>query len=156
MLQDGYLREFDAEREVAAAFRRYFDSRWQERPDEFARQQSDPFHMSRKDLREYIARIREGGAAVQRYVVDYHLRAAFPLANLIMALLGTCLSLRIVRGTLALGFGISISLGFAYYGVLRVGQALGYTGQVPPLLGAWLGNLIFGALGGLLFWRVNR
>lgn len=154
--EDGFVRLFSGDQETALRFRVYGDSRYAEAPDEFARPESDPFHMSRRALRDYILRIREGGARVAQYEVDYHLRAAFPLANFIMVLLGACLSLRIVRGTGALGFGISISLGFAYYGFLRVGQALGYTGHVPPLLAAWLGNLVFGTGGGLLFWKVNR
>lgn len=160
-LQDGFARRFlpdslSVSGEVGASFRRYGDSRFEERPDEFARPKNDPFNMNRQQLREYINRIRDSGARVTQYVTDYHLRAAFPLSNFIMVLLGTCLSLRIMRGTLALGFGISISLGFGYYGFLRVGQALGYNGTVPPLLAAWFGNLIFLALGALLFWRANR
>jgi lipopolysaccharide export system permease protein len=155
-LENGYLRLFDDDREWVAGFRRYGDSRAVEEPDEFIRPESDPFFMSRRQLSDYIRRIREGGAQVQQYRVDYHLRAAFPVANLIMVLLGSCLSLRILRGTMALSFGLSVSLGFAYYGFLRAGQALGYTGHLPPLLAAWMGNLVFGFVGGLLFWRVNR
>jgi lipopolysaccharide export system permease protein len=155
-METGYLRLFQDDREWVAGFRRYGDSRCVEEPDEFARPESDPFFMSRSQLRDYIRRIGEGGAHVQPYQVDYHLRAAFPLANLIMVLLGSCLSLRILRGTMALGFGLSVFLGFAYYGFVRAGQALGYTGHVPPLLAAWMGNLVFGIVGGLLFWRVNR
>jgi lipopolysaccharide export system permease protein len=155
-LEDGALRLFADEREWVASFRRYGDSRYVEQPDEFARPESDPFYMNRRQLRDYIRRIREGGAHVQQYQVDYDLRAAFPVANLVMVLLGSCLSLRILRGTTALGFGISIFLGFAYYGFLRAGQALGYTGHLPPLLAAWMGNLVFGLVGGVLFWRMNR
>lgn len=155
-MESGFARVFVGERETAAAFRRYADSRYAERPDEFARPKSDPFHMNRRQLRDYIRRIHESGAHVEQYETDYHLRAAFPLANFVMVLLGTCLSLRIVRGTMALGFGISISLGFAYYGFLMVGQALGYNGKLPPLLAAWLGNLVFLMVGGLLFWKANR
>ncbi len=155
-LRDGFARIFVDQREVAAEFLTYADSRYDERPDEFARRKSDPFQMNRRQLRDYIRRIAESGAAVEQYEVDYHLRAAFPLANFIMVLLGTCLSLRIVRGTVALGFGISVFLGFAYYGFLRVGQALGYNGEVPPMLAAWLGNIVFFSLGTFLFWRLNR
>ena len=155
-LENGSVRLFQDDKEIMALFRRYGDSRFVEQPDEFLRIENDPFRMSRGQLSDYIGRIREGGARVNKYLVDYHLRAAFPAANFIMVLLGTCLSLRIIRGTLALGFGISISLGFAYYGFLRVGQALGYTEHLSPLLAAWLGNLVFGVLGGLLFWRSNR
>jgi lipopolysaccharide export system permease protein len=155
-MEEGVLRRFEGDREWVARFQRYGDSRCVEQPDEFARREGDPFAMNRRQLRDYIQRIREGGAHIQQYVVDYHLRAAFPFANLVMVLLGSCLSLRILRGTMALGFGLSIFLGFAYYGFLRAGQALGYTGHVPPALAAWMGNLVFGIVGGLLFWRANR
>ena len=156
-LEDGCARVFGSgSAEIAADFRAYADSRCVEQPDEFDRPKNDPFNMNRKQLRDYIQRIRESGARVQQYETDYHLRFAFPVANLIMVLLGTCLSLRIVRGTLALGFGLSVSLGFAYYGLLRVGQALGYNGQLPPLGAAWLGNLVFLAIGIFLFWKMNR
>jgi lipopolysaccharide export system permease protein len=155
-IESGYLRVFREGVEQLAAFRNYGDSRMVERPDEFLHVENDPFRMSRAQLSDYIHRIREGGARVHKYLVDYHLRAAFPFANLVMVLLGTCLSLRVLRGTVALGFGISISLGFAYYGFLRVGQALGYTGHLDPLLAAWLGNIFFGAVGTLLFWKTNR
>jgi lipopolysaccharide export system permease protein len=155
-MRRGVARIFEGAREVAVSFNEYGDSRYVEQPDEFARPESDPLNMNRRQLKDYIRRIRESGAEYMQYEVNYHIRAAFPLANFIMVLLGSCLSLRVVRGTLALGFGISISLGFAYYGFLRVGQALGYNGTVPPLLAAWLGNLAFLAVGGLLFWRMNR
>jgi lipopolysaccharide export system permease protein len=155
-LQTGLLRSFSGDLEQVAAFRRYGDSRLEEAPDEFAHIESDPFYMSRRQLRDYISRIREGGASVNQYEVDYHLRAAFPIANLVMVLLGSCLTLRVLRGGIALGFGISLTLGFAYYGFLRVGQALGYTGHLSPPLAAWLGNIVFGLVGGLLFWRMNR
>jgi lipopolysaccharide export system permease protein len=155
-METGVLRRFDDGAESVAAFRRYGDSRMEEQPDEFASVESDPFHMSRRELRDYIRRIREGGARVSQYEVDYHLRGAFPAANFVMVLLGSCLTLRILRGGMALGFGISLSLGFAYYGFLRIGQAVGYTGHLHPLLAAWLGNIVFGVVGLILFWRVNR
>ncbi len=155
-LEHGSVRLFQEGRETMASFARYGDSRFVEQPDEFRRIENDPFRMTRGQLNDYIARIGEGGARVSKYRVDYHLRAAFPVANFIMVLLGTCLSLRIIRGTLALGFGISISLGFAYYGFLRVGQALGYTEHLHPMAAAWLGNIVFGILGAILFWRSNR
>ena len=74
-----------------------------------------------------------------------------------MVLLGAALSLRVVRGgNIAIGFGISVAVGFAYFALIRVGQARGYNGNLPPILAAWLGNLVFGMLGGVLFWKVAR
>ncbi len=156
VLDDGFARIFQDSVEVAVSFETYADTRFEEQPDEFAQPEPDPFFMNRRQLRDYIRRIRESGAQVSQYQTDYHLRAAFPLANFIMVLLGSCLSLRIVRGTLALGFGISISLGFLYYGFIVAGQTLGYSGTLPPPVGAWMGNLVFLAVGILLFWKMNR
>ncbi len=160
-LSNGYLRVFDNGIETTSiAFRYYADSRFSEQPDEFARPHKDPLDMNldmpRSDLRNYIQRISESGARVARYQVNYHLHIAFPLANFVMVLLGSCLSLRIIRGTMAFGFGISISLGFAYYGLLRIGQALGHNETIPPFPAAWLGNIVFLALGIFLFWKMNR
>jgi lipopolysaccharide export system permease protein len=156
VMEDGFARLFADSVEIAVPFAIYADSRWTEQPDEFARPEPDPFFMNRHQLSDYIRRIRESGARVDQYETDYHLRAAFPLANFIMVLLGSCLSLRIVRGTLALGFGLSISLGFIYYGFIVIGQALGYNGDLAPPLAAWMGNFVFIVVGSLLFWRMNR
>ena len=143
----GYVRYFRNNTEVAVSFNIYADSRYNEQPDVFSRPHKDPLDMnldmSRAELANYIKRVEESGARVSRYQVNYHLHAAFPLANFVMVLLGSCLSLRIIRGTMALG-------------LLRVGQALGHNGDLPPLPAAWLGNIVFLIIGGFLFWRMNR
>jgi lipopolysaccharide export system permease protein len=156
-LQNGTYRDFGDSSETSAAFARMGDSDMREGPDDFARLNQDPFHMGMKSLLTFARRVRESGGETQTHMTNFHIRASFPLADLIMVLLGTALSLRVVRGgNLALGFGISISIGFAYYALIRVGQALGYNGSLPPMLAAWLGNLIFGGLGVFLFWKVTR
>jgi lipopolysaccharide export system permease protein len=47
----------------------------------------------------------------------------------------------------ALGFGLSVAISFIYYGVMRAGQALGHNGALPPYAAAWLGDVLFGAMG---------
>jgi lipopolysaccharide export system permease protein len=153
----GYYRVFQDSSETAVPFQEFADSEIDEQPEDFARVNQDPFHMGMKALLTFARRVRESGGETQTHMTNFHIRASFPLADLIMVLLGTALSLRVVRGgNLALGFGLSISIGFAYYALIRVGQALGYNGTLPPVLAAWMGNIVFGALGGLLFWKVTR
>ena len=155
--ESGTYREFGDSTQTALPFSGYGTNDFTEIPEDFAKQNQDPFHMSMRDLLRYAARVRESGGAVVRHLTNFHIRASFPLANLVMVLLGTALSLRVIRGgNVALGFGISVSIGFAYFAFIRVGQALGYSGTLPPMLAAWLGNLVFSTLGGLLFWKVTR
>ncbi len=155
--ENGYLRAFADSSETSLHFRRYGTSRLNETPADFTREDRSPFQMNMADLRRYAERVRASGGRDRKMRVDYNLRISFPLANLIMVLLGASLSLRIVRGgNIAIGFGATIAVGFAYYACLRAGQALGYNGAVSPLVAAWIGNIFFGALGSVFFWKVSR
>jgi len=156
MFREGFFRRFVDDREIGTSFRRFADSRLEERPEDFARPPGDPLYMSRGDLLYYIRRLREGGGRIHKYEVDYHIRGSFPFSNLVMVLLGGILSLRIRKGgNIALAVGMTLALGFAYLAFIRVGQALGYHETLPPLLAAWLGNLTFGTLGAVMLWRAH-
>ncbi|MBU2690610.1 MAG: LptF/LptG family permease [Candidatus Eisenbacteria bacterium] len=153
----GILRRFLEEQEIGVRFNKYADSRLEERPEDFARPEGDPLYMSRTQLRQYICRLGEGGVRVQKYEVNYHIRGSFPFSSLVMVLLGSVLSLRNRRGgNVALGVGLSLFLGFAYFAFIRVGQAFGYHATLPPLLSAWLGNITFSIIGLFLLWRAHR
>jgi lipopolysaccharide export system permease protein len=155
--EKGFLRTFRDSTETSVRFDGYATSSLREVPADFARPEGNPFQMNMKELRHYAERVRASGARDVKIRVDYNLRVSFPLASLIMVLLGTSLSLRIVRGgNVALGFGTTIFLGFTYYAFLRTGQALGYNGALPPAAAAWMGNLLFATIGSLIFWKVTR
>lgn len=155
--ETGYYRVFRDTTDTVLPFRIYGTNELDETPDDFRTTVRDPFYMSMKNLLVFARRLRESGGEVQKHMTNFHIRASFPLADLVMVLLGAALSLRVVRGgNIAVGFGISVSVGFAYFALIRVGQALGYNGNLPPMLAAWLGNLVFGILGGMLFWKVAR
>jgi lipopolysaccharide export system permease protein len=155
--EEGFLRTFRDSVETSVRFEAYGTSFLREVPADFARPEGNPFQMSMKELRHYAEKVRASGARDLKIRVDYNLRVSFPLASFIMVLLGTSLSLRIVRsGNVALGFGTTIFLGFAYYAFLRAGQALGYNGAIPPMAAAWMGNVLFAAIGSLIFWKVTR
>jgi len=155
--RNGFYRSFSDSSETTLRFSRYGDSSLSELPAEFGRVNQDPFYMNMKNLLTFARRVRETGGETQKHMTNFHIRASFPLANLIMVLLGTALSLRVIRGgNIAIGFGLSVAIGFFYFTFIRVGQALGYNGTLPPVLAAWLGNLVFGGVGALLFWKVTR
>jgi lipopolysaccharide export system permease protein len=156
VLHDGYLRLFDGGRETALPFGRFVDSRFAEEPADFAKKEQDPFNMSLTQLRRYIDRVRESGGRAQKYLVEAQLKVSFPFTNLIIVLVGTSVGVRIRRSHRALGLGLALAIAFTYYGFLRVGQALGHSGVLPPFVAAWIGNLVFLLFGGYLLYRGNR
>ena len=156
VLRDGYMRLFSDSGESVARFERYVDSRLIEEPGDFAKKEQDPFNMNLPELRRYIERVRESGGRAQKYLVEAHLKISFPFTNLVIVLVGTSIGVRIRRSHRALGLGLALAIAFGYYGFLRVGQALGHSGVLPPFVAAWIGNVVFLAIGALLLHRANR
>ena len=156
VFRNGYTRRFDKTGETAAQFNELTIPGLREKPEDFAEGEEDPKGLSYWQLQDYIDRLHQSGSRVQKYVVELYLKISFPLTNAVVVLIGVALALRNRRGGLAVAFGLSVFVSFVYYALIRVGQALGHNGTLPPLLAAWLGNLAFGALGLELFRRARR
>jgi len=156
VFRNGYTRRFDKSGETAAQFNELTIPGLKERPEDFAEGEEDPKGLSYWQLENYIDRLRQSGSRVQKYLVELYLKISFPLTNLVVVLIGVALALRNRRGGLAVAFGLSVFISFVYYALVRTGQALGHNGALPPMLAAWLGNLVFGTLALELFRRARR
>jgi lipopolysaccharide export system permease protein len=126
------------------------------RPDDFARVDRQPESMGYFDLRSYIRRVRTAGGDPSRWLVDLHLKIAFPLANLVMVWIGFPIAARSWRGGRATYIGLTLLIAFVYFVFLRGGQALGRSGGVDPLVGAWAANTIFFIIGVVLLRFTRR
>jgi len=156
LFRHGYIRRGMPDAEIAAPFRNLWVTGLPETPDDFLSPEPDPMNMGRSELGQYIERLRASRARTRTFEVNYHLKIAYPLINLIIVILGSSLSVRIRRSGWALGLGLSMFIGFAYYAFIRFGQALGQSGALPPLLAAWLGNVVFLTVAGIFQYRANR
>jgi lipopolysaccharide export system permease protein len=127
-----------------------------ESPTELSQVERQPTQMGAFSLRSYVERLKETGGKVQRYLTEFHVRIAWPVANVIIVLIGVALSTRLRRGGVALGAGLALLISFSYYGVLKTGQALGYNGNLPPVMAAWMGNAVFALIAAALVARMER
>jgi lipopolysaccharide export system permease protein len=82
-------------------------------------------------------------------------RLAAPWTCLIVVLIAIPFGAPSGRRNVFVGVAASIFIGFSYFVLQRFGMALGTGNYVPPLLGAWLPNLIFGGVGVWLTLRVR-
>jgi lipopolysaccharide export system permease protein len=154
-LRGGFERIFAADTVETRRFDRLMLT-GSERPEDFAKEERDPDAMGFAELRRWIERFRQSGGEARPYIVDVHLKLAMPFVNVITVLIGASLSTRLRRGGTALGFGLSLIISFLYYSLIRAGQALGHGGTLPPILAAWIANLLFGVLGVILLLRAQR
>jgi len=156
VFENGIERRFTGDRETATAFRQGALPGLRERPEDFAKETRTPAEMNYFELRTFVDRLRASGGAVTKYLVDLHLKLAFPLVNFIVVMIGASLATQLRLRSAAIGFGLSVAISFIYYAMMRTGQALGHTGALPPYAAAWLGDMAFGLVAILMLWRAQR
>jgi len=156
VFMDGAVREFKGGTETVVPFERLELPDLPERPEDIAKEEVNPEEMNFLELQRYIAKVRRGGGEVDPYLVDLYFKFSFPFTSLIFAMIGVALSSAKRKPSMAAGFGLTLLISFMYYGILRIGQSLGHSGVIAPLLGAWLGNAVFILVGSVLLYRANR
>lgn len=122
-------------------------------PDEIARLQKDPEEMSVTELQRHIEILRSQGADVRSLEVKKHLKYSIPMAGFFFAMVGVPLGIQSHRSASSIGFGLSIIIIFTYYVLMTLGSALGQGGLLPPLLAAWIQNLLLGGYG---LWLIRK
>jgi len=119
-----------------------------ERPSDFANREWRSEYMSYGDLKRYITLFRGAGARlVKNLLVDLHYKLAFPLISFIIILIGAPFAMITARGGVLIGIGMSIVIGLLYYAFIAIFIAFGKAGILPPLISAWLGNVVFAGIG---------
>ncbi len=119
---------------------------------------SESESMTFKDIREYTGRLYQSGSQIARLKTDYYGRIAFPFVTIIMVLVGIALSLRrsgTRGGSMAIGIGQALALGFFYWATHSIAIAFGRGGALPPIVAGWLTNVLFMSYGLYLMLKVR-
>lgn len=113
--------------------------------------------LSVSQLNSFIKKNKEAGLDTTRYEIDLHSKFSFAFASLVMSLLGIPFSLARVRsGGTVLNFGICIGVTFFYWTLYNSFITMGRYAYVPAMVGAWLPNLITGAIALIFLVRSKR
>ncbi|MBU0687242.1 MAG: LptF/LptG family permease [Candidatus Margulisbacteria bacterium] len=116
-------------------------------PADFYVGDKNPEEMTFADLREYIALKERMGADVTDLKIQLNMKLAIPFASLVFVLIGAPLGLFPKRASSSIGFGLSIIVIFAYYILMFVSMSFGELKVLPPVVAAWLPNIITGGFG---------
>jgi LPS export ABC transporter permease LptF/LPS export ABC transporter permease LptG len=106
--------------------------------------------MSIAELEARAAAIQEAGTYPHNQLFEIQAKYAIPAGCLVFGLIGLALGATNRRdGTLA-SFVTGVGVIFVYYALLELGRALTKGHLVWPWVGAWLPNMVLGAMGVLL------
>lgn len=108
----------------------------------FSKGQQETF--TSPQLKEYISKqINRGSSNVVQYEVEYHKRIATSFASFILTTIGVSLSSRKRKGGMGLYLGIGLALSFGYIMLQTVSATFAIQADTPPMLAAWIPNIIF-------------
>lgn len=126
------------------------------KPDAFSQVLKKTEEMSYEELKAFIQTVRNNGGEPAQWLVDLYLKISIPFASFIIVLFGAPLSSRKRRGGAATGFGISLAICFIYFGIVKTAQTMGHNGHLPPMLAAWIGNIVFAVGGVFVIWKAPK
>lgn len=113
--------------------------------------------LTQPQLRRFIQRQQlRGVAGVAVFQVEYHKRLAAPFAAFILTLIGVCLSSQKRKGGMGAALGAGLALAFTYILFQSIAATYATNAGCPPLLAAWIPNIVFAIIGYILYRRTPQ
>ena len=156
ILYDGTHRVFTDGQEVTSHFDQLTVTDLAITPSTLYRERVRQEDMNLRQLREHNKLVRQTGGDPTSSAVDIQFQLAFPLVNIIVVFMGIIFASGPRKTTVASGFGLTVLVSFGYYLFMNFGRSLGHNGTLPPLVAGWTGNLVYAAIGWILFLRMRR
>jgi lipopolysaccharide export system permease protein len=150
------VREFGRDGETFAQGKS-FDTIYNFKPTDLEKRSNTKEEMNTTELREYIDLMKaRGEEGVEYYYIELYRRTADSAMVLILTLIGATIASRKVRG----GMGFHLAMGFALAGLyivfMQFSKTFSTNGNLPPILGIWIPNIVFLGLGMWLFKKAQK
>jgi lipopolysaccharide export system permease protein len=155
-LEDAIIQERDERGDYRLERKERLSLALPERPESFMKGLKKPEEMGYWQLKHYAEQVREEGYDNSKYLVDMNIKIAFPFICLVLVILSIPVALGLKKGGTPLAVSIGILICFLYVLTLAFSRSLGLMGAIPPLLSAWLANLVFSFFGIYLMMRIER
>ena len=154
--EDGYERTFlkDGTVETRHFVRESLKGKTSLLPEDFLDERQRGDEMDAKTILRKIEVQKRSGENTSKLDTAYYFKFSGSMMNFIVLLIGAALAHRFNRnGGLSQKFGLGILLVFSYYVVIRIGLKMGENGALYPVLGAWIGHIVFAVVA---FWVLYR
>lgn len=114
-------------------------------PRDFFSVEADPLSMSYFQMRDFIDKQKANGLDVSSYLADLYNKFSSPFICLIVSFVVLPFALKPARtGSMANSIMAGLTIGFTYYAVQSFSIAMGRAEIWPPLLAAWMANIVMG------------
>lgn len=128
-------------------------------PENMAFLQRDPETLNFHDLQKQINELKAGGGDstdIRNAEVGLWFKVSLPFSCLIFGMVGAPLGLRSPRSGKVSGLAWALPIMLGYYVIYMTMSNAATGGAVPPILAAWLPNIIGLFVGAGLIWKASR
>jgi len=153
---NGIMRRFDNSGKIVyeKLFERY-RSDLEDNPDYFARKRRKIENMPVGEGIKYVKALQRMGLNYKGYLTRLYRKIGQPYTLFVVIIIGLAIGSIPFRNALVISFAITLMIVLCFFFVIEVGYTFGSTGKLPPILGGWLGNIIFSVLGIYLLIRIR-
>jgi len=126
-------------------------------PKKLQKDWRQPRELSMRELSDLIAKGERAGSDTLPYKVDLQGKIAYPFAAFVVSLIGLKFGYKSERATeTAKGVLLAFFVGISYWFIMSAGRALGLRGDLPPIVAAWMSNVVILVLIGTDWWASRR
>ncbi len=126
-------------------------------PRDFVWYANEKEMLTTPELKAHIAREQQRGVVNTRiYEVELYRRTADPFTIIILTFIGMPLAARKVRGGMGLHLALGVGIGAIFIFLSRFTITFAMNETMPPLLGVWLPNIIFGGIAAYLVRKAQK
>lgn len=136
---------------VASPFAEIDEERFSVLPMNFQRSARSVDEMRFTEAREWINGLRSAGQPYRAALTDYYSRFSLALTPFIVIFLSSSLGGRFRKNIMLMSLLLSLLAAVVYYVTGMIAGIIAGDGLIPPLVGAWIGVVLFGAIGVILF-----
>jgi len=149
------VRVYDLVDDTTHRFQNLFSTAIEE-PRIFREEMKRPDEMNFFDLYNYYNRLEKAGFRNTKYIIRLYEKLAYPTVNFIMVLFALSLGLNTGLGAGIWSVGAGILVIVLYWLIYSISVSLGNTEAIPPWSAPWIGPVLFGLTGALLFLRIRE
>jgi lipopolysaccharide export system permease protein len=126
-------------------------------PKDFESKHKYQEQLTNNELEKYIKEQKmRGGDDVERFVVEWYERFAYPFCIVILTAIGVIVSARKSRGGTGFQIAFGFVLAFVYIFLVIISRGFAEKGGLPPYVAVWFPNTLFTLLGILMYYRVPK
>ncbi len=135
-------------------FKNYFMTLNLSAMNEKGRIEKKPKDMTIHELRDEIASLKKQGVNAAPLITEIHKKVSLAFSCFVFVLLGLPLAIITKRREKSINFGIAFLIVGVFYLLFLGSEAMSLQGYMDPAIAMWLPNIIMGAIGVILTYRL--